>query len=115
MVPRWESPFDPPDRRESALLADVLKALQPVERTDGDAPGPDGTLATEAIVPDPEAERLIQAAAAEAQRVLGVHRGVRAGIAPVLGAGVVPELLRRQQEGRLPAEGVPSPTVDHRL
>ncbi|MBK6486375.1 MAG: hypothetical protein IPF98_05820 [Gemmatimonadetes bacterium] len=110
MTPRWESPFDP-SPRDAALLAEVLGALQS-HLTDG-AEAPAGE-ALEEGGPSSEVRELISAAIAELHRVSPAHDR-SAGIAPVLGSGVVHELLRRKREARPLLLDEPEPTVDERL
>lgn len=104
MPPRWESPFDPPSPRDAALLAEVLSALQSeLAAPDDPDSGP----------PSPEVQQLIQAAVAELHRVAPpVAVG---GVAPVLGSGVVQELLRRRQHAQHASVAPSVPTVDERL
>ncbi|MGQ0646088.1 MAG: hypothetical protein ACT4P7_00870 [Gemmatimonadaceae bacterium] len=87
MTRRWESAIDGPSVRDTAMLAEVLRTLrgQLEEGTDPQA------------VP-PEVEDLVSHAVAELQRITGAPPPVGA-IAPVLGAGVLQELLRRRREG----------------
>ncbi|MFN8666482.1 MAG: hypothetical protein U0164_04700 [Gemmatimonadaceae bacterium] len=121
MPPRWESPFEPPSHRDTALLAEVLGALQS-QLTDTSA---DATAKSiDVVPPSAEVQELISAAVAELHRVAPpLLQGT--GVAPVLGSGVVQELLRRQREARAVngahaaldavAEPAPPPTVDERL
>lgn len=110
MTPRWASPFDP-SPRDAALLAEVLGALQS-HLTDGaDAPACDSPVEGG---PSPEVRELISAAIAELHRVAPAHVP-EPGIAPVLGSGVVHELLRRKREARPLLLDEPEPTVDERL
>lgn len=106
MPPRWESSFDP-SPRDTALLAEVLGALRAQLTDDSTAEG-----ATEA--PSADIQELISAAVAELHRVAPLHRPT-AGIAPVLGSGVVHQLLRRGRETRVVPEDESEPTVDARL
>lgn len=104
MPPRWESPFEPPSPRDAALLAEVLGALQ-------------SQLAAPASAhdepPTPEVQQLIQAAIAELHRLAPpVAAG---GVAPVLGSGVVQELLRRRHQAQQPSAAPAAPCVDERL
>ncbi len=75
------------------MLADALHALR-------------RQLAEEDVhepAPTPEVQQLVQAAMAELHRVAPV--APQAGIAPVIGAGVLQELLRRSRE----PESAPEP------
>ncbi len=103
MTPRWESPLDRPSTRDTALLAEVLGALS--ERLQD--PVPDESSSEELT-------ELISAAMAELHRVEPALRN-EGGVAPVLGAGVLQELLRRKNRPNhdTPAQLVHS--VDHRL
>ena len=133
MPPRWESPFDPPSPRDAALLAEVLGALR-TQLTDaaGSAESPHASPAaaapgdTSPVVASPRATDAIEAPSAEVQELISaavseLHRvappllqGV--GVAPVLGSGVVQELLRRKRAARgTVLEDPPQPTVDERL
>src|SRR5688500_14599840 len=105
MTPRWNSTLDGPSPRDAALLAEVL-----------DARG--AQLATAALPRDgddrDELTELISAAVAELHRV-GLTARAEGGVASVLGAGVLQELLRRR---RNPAADAAEPlphTVDQRL
>lgn len=103
MTPRWESPLERPSTRDTALLAEVLGALG--ERLA--EPAPDESSSEELT-------ELISAAVAELHRVAPSLRQ-DGGVAPVLGAGVLQELIRRRH---LPASDVLEPlthSVDHRL
>jgi len=103
MPPRWDTPFDAPSPRDTALLAEVLGAL----REQLSDPTPDGP-------PAPEVQELISAAVTELHR-LGIPGRSASGIAPVLGSGVVQELLRRRHDARPVLVDEPEPTVDERL
>ena len=123
MPPRWESPFEPPSQRDTALLAEVLGALQAQLTGAPDAaPAPAHREAIEP--PSAEVQALISAAVAELHRVAPpLLQGT--GVAPVLGSGVVQELLRRRRNARAVngahaaldavAEPAPPSTVDERL
>lgn len=124
MPPRWESPFEPPSHRDTALLAEVLGALQ--AQLTGASDAPDATPAHREAIEPPSAEvqELISAAVAELHRVAPpLLQGT--GVAPVLGSGVVQELLRRRRDARAVngahaaldavAEPAPPSTVDERL
>lgn len=90
MARRFESALDRPSGRDAALLRDVLRSLgAQLESHDGHeaAPAP----------PTPEVEDLVAQAVAELHRVQG-DPGPLGGVAPVLGAGVVQELLRVRRE-----------------
>lgn len=106
MPPRWESSFDP-SPRDTALLAEVLDALR-AQLTEG---GADDDLA---VPPAADVQELISAAVAELHRVAPLHRPT-AGIAPVLGSGVVHQLLRRGRDTRVVLQDDAEPTVDERL
>jgi hypothetical protein len=84
--------------RDTALLADALRALQ--GHLEGPVPEDDVTAA--------HVEDLVAQALAEIHRVQG-STPVQGGIAPVLGAGVLQELLRAR---RVPAPPDGPPTVD---
>lgn len=92
MARRWESALDRPAGRDAALLRDVLRSLgaQLEARDSGDA--------VHAPTPAPEVEDLVAQAVAELHRVQG-GVALSGGVAPVLGAGVVQELLRVKREG----------------
>lgn len=111
MPPRWESPFDPPSPRDAALLAEVLGALR-AQLTESDADGQSAEPLAEA--PLPEVQELISAALSELHRVAPPMQPVT-GVAPVLGSGVVQELLRRRREARELVTEPQAPTVDERL
>ena len=126
MPPRWESPFDPPSPRDTALLAEVLGALR-TQLTDpsgeqGDAgragatdSPPAGSLADErGEAPSAEVQELIHAALSELHRVAPPLQQVT-GVAPVLGSGVVQELLRRRRQASELVTAPPPPTVDERF
>ena len=139
MPPRWESPFDPPSPRDAALLAEVLGTLrtQLTEATESNAPSnvaagtapgaaasapgdtPTAALTPRSLdaieAPSAEVQELISAAVSELHRVAPpLLQGV--GVAPVLGSGVVQELLRRKRAARgTVLEDPPQPTVDERL
>jgi len=102
MAPRWESPFAPPSPRDTALLAEVLGALQAQL-----------SEATTESSPSEETQELINAAIAELHRVSPAP--LMGGVAPVLGSGVVQELLRRRREGQGTTVPDAPPTVDERL
>lgn len=121
MPPRWESPFEPPSHRDTALLAEVLGALQ-AQLTGAPDAEPVHREAIES--PSAEVQELISAAVAELHRVAPpLLQGT--GVAPVLGSGVVQELLRRRRDARAVngahaaldavAEPAPPSTVDERL
>lgn len=112
MPPRWESPFDT-SPRDAAMLADVLAALHAqLGSASPDATGDPDT--DKAPVSDPDVQHLISAALAELQRLAPEHRA-EGGVAPVLGSGVVHELLRQQREPRLLLAEEAEPTVDERF
>jgi hypothetical protein len=103
MPPRWESPFDPPSPRDAALLAEVLGALQS-QLTNPTEPAGEP--------PTPEVQQLIQAAVAELHRIAPPPSV--GGVAPVLGSGVVQELLRRRRQAQHVVTASPAPLVDER-
>lgn len=84
--------------RDAAVLAEALRSLQ------GHLEGP--VQSDEAAAS--HVEDLVAQALAEIHRVQGVAPPV-GGIAPVLGSGVLQELLRAR---RLPAPPTAPPTVD---
>jgi hypothetical protein len=104
MPPRWESPFDPPSPRDAALLAEVLGALQSHLTEPAESEGEP---------PSAEVQQLIQAAVAELHRV--APPPPVGGVAPVLGSGVVQELLRRRHQAQHAVTAAPTSTVDERL
>jgi hypothetical protein len=106
MPPRWESSFDP-SPRDTALLAEVLGALR--AQLDEGSAGGEGTEG-----PSADVQELISAAVAELHRVAPLHRPT-AGVAPVLGSGVVHQLLRQGRIPRAVLPDEPEPTVDERL
>lgn len=106
MAPRWESPLDRPSHRDAALLAEVLGALR--EQLGEQLGDP---AAESARAEDGELSDLISAAMAELHRVAPPGRS-EGGVAPVLGSGVVQELLRRQRDGRTAPAAEPPHAVD---
>lgn len=106
MTPTWESPFDQ-SPRDAALLAEVLGALQSQLGESVTETGADDDVT-------PDVRELISAAVAELHRVATAPR-LDAGVAPVLGSGVVAELLRRRHDSRPLLLEEPEPTVDERL
>lgn len=88
MSRRWESALDTPSVRDTALLAEVLRSLQGQLEPATEA---------EAAALDAEVADLVSHAVAELQKVSG--RAPVGAIAPVLGAGVLQEILRRRREG----------------
>lgn len=112
MPPRWESPFEP-SPRDAAMLAEVLAALHShLGSASPDATGDAG--GDEDGAPAADVQDLISAALAELQRLAPIPRA-EAGVAPVLGSGVVHELLRQQREPRVVLDDDAEPTVDERL
>ena len=98
----WQSALDRPSVRDSAMLAEVLRTLQ--QQLQGEDPLPDATAA--------EVQDLVSHAVAELQRLQSTQPQL-AGIAPVLGSGVLQELLRQQRDKL--AQAKPAPTqVDTR-
>lgn len=92
------SALDRPSVRDEAMLAEVLRTLQfHLEQEEATT-----TPAT------PDVEDLVSRAVAELHRLTGDSRPM-GGIAPVLGAGVVQELLRRRKEAP------PQPAVTHKV
>ena len=90
MTARWDS-FDRPSHRETAMLAEVLQTLRTqLSETEGDGETPAGV------------EELISAAVSELHRLNPAGTSAGGGIAPVLGSGVLQEILRRRRE-KLPA------------
>lgn len=104
MTPRWPSSLDVPSPRDAALLAEVLDALG----AQLSAAPPAGDDARD------ELTELISAAVAELHRVAPVAR-TEGGVAPVLGAGVLQELLRRRHHPEAREVQAPATTVDQRL
>jgi hypothetical protein len=103
MTPRWDSSFDHPTRRDTAMLSEVLDTLR-AQLTEPD----EGTSAS------PDIEELISAAVSELHRLSpGGLRSV-GGIAPVLGSGVLQELLRRRRENLSGASEDVAPVFDQR-
>jgi hypothetical protein len=105
MPPRWESSFDP-SPRDTALLAEVLGSLR-ARLGEGTGPGDGGA-------PTADVQELIAAAVAELHRVAPPSRPA-GGIAPVLGSGVVHQLLRHGRDPRPARPDATEPTVDERL
>lgn len=103
MSPRWESPLDRSSPRDAAMLAEVLGALH-------------GQLANPSVEAEQGSEvaELISAAVAELHRLAPFVR-TEGGVAPVLGSGVLQELLRRQRSSPEQLEPEPVRTVDQRL
>ena len=94
---RWGLRDTRPSPRDAALLAEVLAAAN-----GGLATAPHGAPAIhapdEAAVLPEQVQQLIAAAVTELNR-LSLDEPLRGSGAPVLGGGVVPELLRRRQIG----------------
>lgn len=86
--------------RDAMMLAEALRTLQ--DHLEGPVP--------EDAVVAAHVEDLVAQAVAEIHRVQGVAPGA-GGVAPVLGSGVLPELLRT---GRAPSPPVAPPTFDTR-
>ncbi|MEO7963193.1 MAG: hypothetical protein ABIT38_04700 [Gemmatimonadaceae bacterium] len=103
MTPRWESPLDRPSSRDTALLAEVLGTLS--DRLAEPVP---------AEVNSEELTELISAAMAELHRVDSRVR-FEGGVAPVLGAGVLQELIRRRLHPETSLAEPATRSVDHRL
>ncbi len=103
MSPRWESPLDRSSPRDAAMLAEVLGALH-------------GQLSNEESHTEHGAEvaELISAAVAELHRLAPFVRQ-EGGVAPVLGSGVLQELLRRRRSPLEHQAPEPARTVDERL
>ena len=105
MTPRWHSPFDAPSPRDAAVLAEVLDALG--AQLSAATPSGEGEERDELT-------ELISAAVAELHR-LGPWARAEGGVAPVLGAGVRQELLRRRRHPAMERDQPPAHTVDQRL
>lgn len=103
MSTRWESPLGRASPRDASMLAAVLGSLQ-AQLAD---PALDAGAGTDVA-------ELISAAVAELHRVAPPSRH-EGGIAPVLGSGVLQELLRRQRSTPEKSEPEPVRTVDARL
>ena len=95
---RRVSALDRPSVRDEAMLAEVLRTLQFHLEQEQGASAPSAT----------DVEDVVARAVAELQRLNG-PRPI-GGIAPVLGAGVVQELLRRRKE--LPPQSAATHRVD---
>jgi hypothetical protein len=90
--------------RDTAILADVLNALHR-QLVDGDR---------ELTPTTPEVDAIVASALAELQRI-GMSTERLAGVAPVLGTGVLQELLRRSRDTATPPAGLDvTPHVDFR-
>ncbi|MCC6316048.1 MAG: hypothetical protein IT361_00055 [Gemmatimonadaceae bacterium] len=100
MPPRWPSEPDATPDRDTAMLAEVLRTL----RRDLEAAEGQVELTSE------EVQDLVASAVAGLQRLDGQHAPM-AAIAPVLGAGVLQELLRQRRERSPRGPAAPS-TVD---
>lgn len=105
MTPRWHSPLDAPSPRDAALLAEVLDALG--AQLEGATPAGDDDERDELT-------ELISAAVAELHRVAPSARA-EGGVAPVLGAGVLQELLRRRRHPQAERDQPSVHIVDQRL
>jgi hypothetical protein len=104
MTAGWDS-FDRPSQRETAMLSEVLDSL----RTQlGDSAIPSESDAADGI------EELISAAVSELHRLNPVGSPAVGGIAPVLGSGVLQELLRRRREKPSAASEDVAPQFDQR-
>jgi hypothetical protein len=114
MTPRWESPLERSSSRDAALLAEVMGSLerQLTEGLSEASQNPDDPARADGAAEG--LEDLISAAVAELQR-LDTLRRPEGGIAPVLGAGVVQELLRRGRSATLEPDPDAPRTFDHRL
>ncbi|MEO6444245.1 MAG: hypothetical protein ABIZ91_09585 [Gemmatimonadaceae bacterium] len=104
MSPPWKSPLGRTSPRAAAVLAEVLDSLQGQL---AESPPPE-------LENDSEITELISAAMAELHRVAPIMRQ-DGGIAPVLGTGVLQELLRRKRCTPEQLEPEPVRTVDERL
>ena len=107
---RWGLRDTRPSPRDAALLAEVLAAAN-----GGLATAPYGEPAVppaeEAAPVSPQVQQLISAALTELNRA-APYEPLRGSAAPVLGSGVLPELLRRSQAGgALPSD---EPQIDTR-
>lgn len=100
MTPTRDSALDRPLGRDAAMLADTLRNLQ-------------AQLEAPAEPSAAQVEELVSQAVAALQRVRDPLGHAVAGTVPVLGAGVVQELLRQRREGPVVAGDAP-PTVDTR-
>jgi hypothetical protein len=103
MSPRWDTRLGPPSTRDTAMLAEVLQALREELR--------DGAQGEAAQAPD--VGDLISAALAELQRMPDAARP-EGGVAPVLGSGVVQEILRRRAGGGVADPADAPPALDER-
>lgn len=103
MTPRWESPQDRPSPRDAALLSEVFDSLRSQLSTPVESGEP----------PPPAIEALISAALAELNRVSPIVRPA-GGVAPVLGSGVLQELLRKSHEPASAISSDPHPALDER-
>ena len=103
MMPRWDSSFEPPSRRDTALLSEVLDNLR-AQLTEPENGG-------DAC---PGLEELISAAVSELHRLSPAGPPAVGGIAPVLGSGVLQELLRRRRENPTAASDDVTPVFDQR-
>ena len=94
-------PAQPGQPRQTSMIADVLHALDARLR---ELAVKEHADEAEGGVP-PEVQELITAAISELQRV--VPAAVRGGVAPVLGSGVVQQLLRVRREAvpKVPGDG----------
>jgi hypothetical protein len=100
---RWDSSFEPPSRRDTALLSEVLDSL----RAQLTGPEVEGEAS-------PGVEELISAAISELHRLSPPSPPAVGGIAPVLGSGVLQELLRRRRENSTPTSDDVAPLFDQR-
>lgn len=93
MTPRW--PADGASSRDTAMLAEVMRALK--GEVDPELGQPELTPA--------EVEDFLSHAVANVHKLEGLTMP-QGGIAPVLGAGVLQELIRQRRGGmsRLPVE-----------
>ncbi len=98
---RRDTALDRAPGRDAARLADALRTLQ--DHLEGPVP--------EDAVTAAHVEDLVAQAVAEIHRVRGLVPGESGGVAPVLGSGVLQELLRT---GRSPAPPVAPSTLDTR-
>jgi len=93
--------------REAALIADVLEALS------GQLKAAETMSETEraALATPDEVGELISAAVSEINRL---SPGLRGGVAPVLGSGVLQSLIRQRHTDAAKATVTPGESVDER-
>ena len=103
MSSRWDTPQDRPSPRDAALLSEVFDSLRTQLTTPVEGAEP----------PPPAIEALISAALAELHRVSPIVRPI-GGVAPVLGSGVLQQLLRQRHEPDLGVATDLHPNLDER-